>query len=95
MRLTDKLVNSLPSPTQGTRRYHDAELQGFCVQISTAGQRSFALRYRIHGRGRYCTTGAFPTWTTMAARHRAKELRRMIDRVSTRSSKRLWRSPRP
>ena len=75
MKLTDKFVNSLPSPAKGTQRHHDTELRGFCVQVSTTGQRSFALRYRIHGRGRYYTIGAFPTWTTVAARHRAKELR--------------------
>jgi integrase len=78
-RLSDKLVGAFPTPSKSNRRYPDSDLPGFSAQITAAGRRSFVLRYRIHGRERLYTIGAFPTWTTAAARNRARELRRLID----------------
>jgi integrase len=78
-KLTDKLVAALPIPAKGNQRTSDGELPGFCVVVTAAGVRSFALRYRINGRQRLITIGAFPTWATTAARHKARELRRLVD----------------
>jgi integrase len=79
MRLTDKTVAALPPPATGNRRTSDSELPGFAVQVSAAGHRAFVLRYRLHGRQHQMAVGAYPTWTTTAARRRAKELRRLVD----------------
>jgi integrase len=79
MKLTDKSVDALPIPAAGNKRYADSEIPGFTVVITMAGQRSFALRYRVRGRQRLYTIGSRPTWSTPAARHRAKELRRLVD----------------
>jgi integrase len=79
MRLTDKIVDALPVPAKGNKRYPDSELRGFNAQVTAGGERGFVLRYRIHGRERLYTIGSRPTWTTVAARTRGKELRRLID----------------
>jgi integrase len=79
MKLTDKIVDSLPVPAKGNKRYPDSEVPGFNAQVTAAGERGFVLRYRIHGRERLYTIGSRPTWTTVPARTRAKELRRLID----------------
>jgi integrase len=79
MRLTDKIVAALPTPTRGNQRTPDSEVPGLAVQVSAAGHKAFVLRYRAGGKERQTTIGAFPTWQIAAARHRAKELRRMID----------------
>jgi integrase len=79
MKLTDKIVDALPVPAKGNQRTPDAEVSGFNARVTAAGDRGFVLRYRIHGRERLYTIGSRPTWTTVAARNRAKELRRLID----------------
>jgi integrase len=79
MKLTDKIVDALPVPAKGNKRTPDSEMRGFNAQVTAAGDRGFVLRYRIRGRERLYTIGNRPTWTTVAARNRAKELRRLID----------------
>jgi integrase len=79
MRLTDKIVDALPVPEKGNKRYPDSEVRGFNARVTANGERGFELRYRIHGSERLYTIGSRPTWTTIAARNRAKELRRLID----------------
>ena len=79
MRFSDKIIAALPAPGRGNRRTPDSEVPGLAVQVSAAGHRAFVLRYRVRQKERQLTIGAFPTWTVMAARHRAKELRRQID----------------
>jgi integrase len=79
-KLTDKLIAALPIPPKGNRRTPDSDLPGFCIVVTAAGHRGFALRYRLKGRPqRQIAIGAFPTWTATAARHRAKELQRLVD----------------
>jgi integrase len=80
MKLTDKIVATLPVPARGNKRTPDSELAGFNAQVTASGERGYVLRYRIRGRERLYTIGAFPTWTTVAARNRARELRRLVDR---------------
>jgi integrase len=80
MKLTDKIVDTLPIPAKGNKRTPDDEVKGFNAQVTAAGERGFVLRYRIRGRERLYTIGSRPTWGTIAARNRAKELRRLIDR---------------
>ena len=57
----------------------DTEVRGFSITIYPSGNRAFALDYRIGGRQRRMTIGRWPEWNTVAARERAKELRRDID----------------
>ena len=57
----------------------DTDVRGFSITIYPSGNRAFALDYRIGGRQRRMTIGRWPEWNTVAARERAKELRRDID----------------
>jgi integrase len=79
--LSDAIIKRLPLPTTGNRVYRDTALAGFGIRVTVGGARSFVLEYYVRGSGRQrrYTIGAFPNWTTGAARTRARELRRRID----------------
>lgn len=78
-KLSDKVVKSAALPTKGNKVFYDSELKGFGVRITAKGARSFILNYWIAGRERRITIGQYPTWTVLAARKQAEELRRAID----------------
>jgi integrase len=79
-RLTDAIVKRLLVPATGNRITYDTEVKGFGARVTAAGYRAFILGYwtRI-GRQRRYTIGAFPDWSTPAAREEAKRLKRDID----------------
>jgi integrase len=80
-RLSDSGVKRLPTPASGNKIYYDSEETGFGARVTAAGARAFILNYRTRvGRERRFTIGAFPAWTTGAARAEAKALKRRIDR---------------
>ena len=58
----------------------DRKATGFGVRSYPGGGKSFFVDYRIDGRQRRITIGPFPRWSADAARERAKELRKLIDR---------------
>jgi integrase len=75
-KLTDSGIKKLPAPQRGNRIYYDADVKGFGCRVTAAGARSFILNYRTRtGRERRYTIGAFPDWTTAAARTEAKRLK--------------------
>ena len=57
----------------------DTDVRGFSITIYPSGNRAFTLDYRVGGRQRRMTIGRWPEWNAVAARERAKELRRDID----------------
>jgi integrase len=79
MKLTDKIVDHLPVPAKGNKRIPDSELRGLNGQVTASGERGFVFRYRFAGRDRLYTIGSRSSWTTVAARNRARELRRLVD----------------
>ena len=60
MKLTDKIVDTLPVPAKGNKRTPDSEVPGFNAQVTAAGERGFVLRYRVKGRERLYTIGSRP-----------------------------------
>lgn len=58
---------------------YDDKVTGFGVYILGSGTRGFFLRYRIAGRDRRFTIGAWPTWSVTAAREEAKRPKREVD----------------
>jgi integrase len=78
-RITDGTIKALALPAQGNRITYDSELKGFGVRATAGGARSFVLNYRIAGRERRLTIGAYPAWSVVAARRRAEVLMRQID----------------
>jgi integrase len=79
VRLTTRLVDSIPAPATGSITKWDGETKGFGVRITAGGARSFFINYRVDGIERRHSIGRRPTWSAEAARDEAKELRRRID----------------
>jgi integrase len=84
-KLTDKIVKALRAPKSGNRITYDGDdngcVKGFGIRVTAAGSRAFVLNYRTRvGRERRYTIGAFPDWSTNAAREEAKTLKQRIDR---------------
>ena len=79
-KLTDKLVKSLAAPASGNKITYDTNVHGFGFRVTAAGARAFILNYRINGRERRYTIGAYPDWSVAAAREEAKRLKRQVDR---------------
>jgi integrase len=80
IRITDKLLRDLPSPAKGNTITYDTEVKGFGVRVTAAGVRAFILNYRARGVERRITIGGYPDWSVAAARDRARELKREVDR---------------
>jgi integrase len=81
MRLTDTETKQLTAPERGNKVTWDETVRGFGIRVTAAGAKSFILNYRrkSDGRERRITIGAFPDWSTTAAREEAKRLKRDID----------------
>lgn len=78
--LSDIIIKRLPSPERGNKPHWDSAVPGFGVIVTAAGAKSFIFNYRTKaGRQRRFTIGAFPNWTTGAARIEARQLRRVVD----------------
>lgn len=77
--ITDRLVRSLTPPSKSNRITYDQIVKGFGVRITAAGARSFVLNYRVGGRERRITIGAYPDWSVVAAREEAKRLKRGVN----------------
>ena len=78
-RLSETLVKSLPSPSQGNKITYDSDLKGFGIRVTAAGAKAFVLNYRSAGRERRLTSGSYPDWSAAAARKEAMTLKRRID----------------
>jgi integrase len=80
VKLTEQVIKSLVPPGTGNRITYDTEVSGFGARITAASVISFIVNYRNRdGVSRRHTIGRYPAWTVVAARERAKELRREID----------------
>ena len=77
-RITQRFVERLEAPAEGSRVEWDGQVPGFGVRITAAKVISFVLNYSIHGRERRYTIGRWPEWSADAARAEALELRRGI-----------------
>ena len=77
-RISDKLVNALPTPISGSKITYDDRIYGFGVRVTTSGKKAFILNYRFKGRERRITIGQYPTWKIPAARKQAQEFKLKI-----------------
>jgi integrase len=80
VRLTNKLVESLTTVDGEYHFDNDPKAAGYGLRIYDSGGKSFFLDYRQDGRQKRITIGPFPRWSADAARERAKELRKQIDK---------------
>jgi integrase len=80
LKLTDKIIDALPLPAKGSKRYPDAKTPNFGVVVTEYGKRSFYLRYRnSRDVDRQYKIGNRPEWTTSAAREEAERIKRAVD----------------
>lgn len=79
MALTDKFLRGDVEPGKFFDDHRDAP-RGFGVKVHPSGRKVFILRYKVEGRERQLTIGAYPTWSLAAARAEAKEYKRKADR---------------
>jgi integrase len=81
-RLNADFIRKIEPPATGAVTFwdNDPKVVGFGVRVYASGIRSFFLNYRIDARERRITIGPSPRWTLAAARERAIELRKLIDR---------------
>lgn len=100
-RITDAWLKKQAAPASGDETFWDAEITGFGVRLFAptgrhpTGARSFFVNYRIDGREKRFTIGAYPDWSAEAARAEAKELRRRIDRGDDPAQERKTRREAP
>jgi hypothetical protein len=81
--LDNKHAKETAAPSSGSVTIWDEgkdHVTGFGLRIHAGGKRSFFINYRIDGRERRQTIGAYPRWSVSAARERAKELRKRIEK---------------
>ncbi len=71
-RFTDASVRSLHASDR-RRDYWASDPPGFGVRVTTTGRKTFALRYRIAGRLRRLTLGAYPTLSLADAPRAARK----------------------
>ncbi len=88
--LTDAIVAEAEPPAAGRLELWDADLPGFGLRITPAGQRSWQVMYRIDGRKRRLTLGSFPAlplkFARDAARATLKEVAKGNDPAAQRAS---------
>ena len=78
-RLPDTIARKTLPPARGQTLLWDGEVKGFALRVTSGGAKSFVVDYRVDGRQRRFTIGAYPDWSVQAARQCAKELKREVD----------------
>jgi integrase len=78
IKLTAKTVENAKPPASGRIEYWDAALPGFGLRVTEKSAKSWTILYRLHGRNRRATLGAYPTLSLADARDRAREMLRQI-----------------
>ncbi|KZK84899.1 putative prophage CPS-53 integrase [Pseudovibrio sp. Ad13] len=77
-RLTEKIARTA-KPTVRQYQLFDSVVSGFALVIYKSGTKAFNVSYRVNGRQRRYTIGQWPAWSVVAARERAKTIRREIE----------------
>lgn len=75
------VIKGLQAPAKGNEITWDDEVAGFGCRVTAGGTKSFVFNYRTKSSGqqRRITIGQFGSWTTGAARAKAKDLRKQVD----------------
>jgi integrase len=74
-KISKRLVDATQPPKAGDLRIWDADLKGFMLRVSSAGRKSYCVKYRVNGAQRWVTIGEHGMgWTPDEARNRAREI---------------------
>ena len=85
-KLNERAVETAAPPVKGAVSIWDSEIRGFGLRVyaptrrNPKGVKTFFVNYRNSGIERRLTIGEYPTWSALAARAEAKELRKRVDR---------------
>ena len=87
-RLSEETIKLLRPPAKGNSITYFAGStiqgakapRGFGVRVTASGARAFILNYRLRGRERRFTIGAWPDWTALRAVREARIQRQRVDR---------------
>ncbi|MGF1497845.1 MAG: tyrosine-type recombinase/integrase [Elainellaceae cyanobacterium] len=71
-RLTETKIRSL-QPAPSRQEIPDSLLPGFYLVVQPSGKKSFAVRYRAHGKTKKLTLGPFPALSLGEAREKARK----------------------
>jgi integrase len=78
--LTDAIVKRQPAPTRPNRIRRDTSEIGLALRVTKNGNKTFVFNYTTRGGiERRSTIGEFGTWSTVAARQEARNLKQLID----------------
>lgn len=72
-KLTKRVIDATPCPTQGQTFIRDTEIRGFAVRL-TPGAKTFIVEKRANGKLHRVTIGAYGVYTVEQARARAREI---------------------
>src|SRR5215831_7634259 len=89
MALTTKKVARLTAPS----RYLDGQVRGLYLQVISATNRSWLLRYEINKQSRWMGLGSAATFTLAEARERAHRARQLLaDKIDPLAARRAERA---
>src|ERR1700730_2097761 len=80
IKLTALAVANAKAPPRGRVEYWDAALPGFGLRVTDKGAKSWTVLFRAHGQLRRLTLGKYPVLTLAAARDRAREVLREVEK---------------
>ncbi len=72
-KLTARTVENAKAPAEGRLELWDSLVRGFALRITDRGSKSWIVMYRLNGRQRRLTLGAFPAYSLGEAREMARE----------------------
>jgi integrase len=79
VKLTDTYVRkSIKPPVKGRVEVFDSQEDSLCLRVSSTGNMSWCVYYRLQGRNRKYTVGAYPTYSIAEAREHAAETKKVV-----------------
>src|SRR5260370_34512929 len=91
-KLTDLFVERVKPPARGRVEYFDASFGGLALRVTKGGAKSWSLFYRMNGRLRRLTLGAYPAIKPAQARTEATTA---LERVRQGADPAIERRERP
>ena len=96
-KLTDLFVERVKPPAQGRVEYFDATFGSLALRVTETGHKSWSLYYRMGGRQRQFTIGAYPAIKPAQARREAgaalERVRQGADPTEEKRQRRLMAAP--
>jgi integrase len=80
LKLTALAVENAKVPSHGRAEYWDLTLPGLGLRVTYGGAKSWTVLYRIRGRLRRATLGRYPALSLAAARDKARELFKVVEK---------------